>query len=107
MATTPPAFDHPRIAALRAQREAAERRAAQLKTQERDLAARLLAQQRDRDRRANTRRKILIGSMWIASTAGAPDLWAQLLAQLDLYLDRDADRALFDLPLRLPAGAEG
>lgn len=100
MATTPHTPAHPRVAALRAQREAAERRAAQLKAQERDLAARLTAQQRERDRRDDTRRKILAGSMLLAATADAPELRRQLLAQLDAYLERDTDRSLFSLPPR-------
>lgn len=97
---------HPRVAALRAQREAVEKRAAQLKTQERDLTYRLAAQHRERERRNDTRRKILLGAMMLTLTAEAPELRAQLLAQLGVHLDRDSDRALFGLPPRSAARTE-
>lgn len=56
---------------------------------------RLKAQLREAERRADTRRKILLGS-WLLHQAGG-DLRA-LSARLDGYLTRQADRALFDLP---------
>jgi hypothetical protein len=63
------------------------------------------AKLREATRRADTRRKILLGSYILTSHATAdgalPEEW---VAALDRYLVRDRDRALFGLPARGAAG---
>ena len=60
-------------------------------------------QKRERDR--ETRRKILVGSMFLQQ-AQSDEQNALLLAQLDGYLKKNGDRGLFDLPpLPKPADA--
>lgn len=54
------------------------------------------------ERKKDTRRKILIGSMNIDRAAAYDDHRIRQLDKLNVYLTRDSDRALFDLkPLNL------
>ena len=64
---------------------------ARLRDEERQLKTQLRA----RARRADTRRKILLGS-WLLAQAGGD--FRALAGRLDRYLVRPADRALFGLP---------
>ena len=51
-----------------------------------------------RERKTETRRKILIGAMVLNHVDQKPESNAALLSDLDEFLERDRDRALFDLP---------
>ena len=52
------------------------------------------------ERKTDTRRKILIGAMVLNHVDQKPASNAALLSDLDEFLERDRDRALFDLPPR-------
>ncbi len=85
-------MSNPRIEKLLAKKKAIE---AQIRReQNRDRA---------RDRKADTRRKILAGAWVLAETEKRPDFKEFVLQQLDRFLRRADERALFDLP-PLPQG---
>ena len=75
--------------------DAQRRQRANLQKQIRRAQARLSAAQRKR----RTRRLILIGSYIEHVTGDDPDKRNRLLKGLDVFLERDRDRELFDLPL--------
>ncbi len=52
------------------------------------------------DRRDDTRRKILAGATVLEWAASDNDFSIRLMAELNRFLVRDADRALFNLPER-------
>ena len=56
-----------------------------------------------KERAKETRRKILLGSMLLQQIESDESLRASVMRQLDAYLTRDDDRALFDLA---PAASE-
>ena len=80
-----------------------ETKLAQLKLRQQRQEARRRAIQQQRDRKADTRRKILVGGIVLAKIkeGGLPP---PLRDWLDQALTRADDRALFDLP-PLPAAA--
>ena len=51
-----------------------------------------------RERKTETRRKILVGAMVLSHVDQKPESNANLLRDLDEFLDRPRDRELFDLP---------
>ena len=51
-----------------------------------------------RERKTDARRKILIGAMVLSHVDQKPESNENLLRDLDEFLERDRDRALFDLP---------
>lgn len=57
-----------------------------------------------KERKLDARRKILLGAMLMAEMDASAEGEAAVMAKLDAYLERDADRAVFDLP-PLPAQA--
>ncbi len=57
----------------------------------------LEAAKKNRERKKGTRRKILIGA-YILDKATTNRTFNQIVTELDTYLTRSADRALFDLP---------
>ena len=57
----------------------------------------LEAVEKTRERKKDTRRKILIGA-YILDKATKNGTFNQIVTELDTYLTRRADRALFDLP---------
>ncbi len=75
-----------------------EARLQQLKTQRQRINARNKALESRRDRKADTRRKILIGAIVLAKIDQGEFDQALLHRWLDAALTRPADRALFDLP---------
>lgn len=87
-----------RIAKIRAEAdkalERAKKKAAEAVALERQVRARDAAEERKKD----TRRKILIGSMHLERAAKYPDHDERLKRDLDKYLMRADDRALFGLP---------
>ena len=75
--------------------DAQRRQRNNLQKQIRRAQARLSTAQRKR----RTRRLILIGSYIEHVTGDDPDKRDRLLKGLDVFLERDRDRELFDLPL--------
>jgi GTP-binding protein EngB required for normal cell division len=69
----------------------------QLKAQKQAIEAREKTKQKEQDRKDDTRRKILLGSMYIQKMRNDENFSAQVLTQLDKYLTENRDRQLFDL----------
>ena len=69
-----------------------------LKVRQQRIEARARALNRSRERKADTRRKILIGATILARIDRHELDHADLEAWLDAHLTRDDDRALFELP---------
>lgn len=59
---------------------------------------RRLARHSAKKRKEDTRRKILIGAMILAKANSDEVYEKELLESLGVFLDKPADRALFDLP---------
>ncbi len=72
----------------------------QLKRRQQHIDARKRAIQAQRERKAETRRRILVGALVLAKARSGEFDPAQLSAWLDSALARSDDRALFDLPPR-------
>lgn len=66
------------------------------------LKQKVEARKRAADQKANraqdTRRKILVGSLFMQRATASDDAQQKLRSLLDQYLTRSDDRALFDLP---------
>lgn len=84
--------------ALEARIEAGKKRLKELQHQRKALARRQKWLVSKEERRLDTRRKILMGSMVQAAIDAGGNEGAELLVKLDAYLTRDDDRALFDMP---------
>ena len=79
-------------------------RIAELEQQKQQIAnriARLRTIESTKERKRDTRRKILAGACVLDLAAKDPDSARHLKEILDAFLERDRDRALFDLPPRL------
>ena len=74
-----------------------------LKRQIRRAQSRITAAQRKR----RTRRLILLGSYLEHVTGNDPDKRDRLIKGLDVFLERDRDRELFDLPNKEPEASGG
>ena len=74
-----------------------QERLQQLKAQQQRVTARQRALESRRNRKADTRRKILVGSIVLARVAQGRIPESELRAWLDEALTRPDDRALFDL----------
>jgi hypothetical protein len=61
---------------------------------------RLEKAEREKERKRDTRRKILAGAVVLAAVENDPDRKAWLARLLDQELIRDDDRELFDLPAK-------
>ncbi|MGO8827932.1 MAG: mobilization protein [Steroidobacteraceae bacterium] len=72
----------------------------QLKRRQQHVDARKRAIQAQRERKAETRRRILVGALVLAKAQRGEIEQRQLLSWLDQALTRTDDRALFDLPPR-------
>ena len=57
------------------------------------------------NRKLDIRRKVLLGAYLLGKIQKDDDMKAQILAEMDKYLVRDAERALFDLPPLPPTPA--
>ena len=79
-----------RIAALEAKLKQEKAKLAQIEAQKRTAEAK-------KRRAEDTRRKLLIGAFYLNKAEQDEQIKAKLLAALDGYLTRPADRALFDL----------
>ena len=86
---------------------AIEQRLSELKVRQQRQARRERTLQSQRDRRDDTRRKILVGACVLTRLQRGELTQAQLWAMLDPFLTRPDDRALFGLPQTpaAPAGA--
>lgn len=96
-----------RIAKIRAEAdkalERAKKKAAEAVALERQVRARDAAEERKKD----TRRKILVGSMHLERASKYGDHHERMKKELDKFLTREDDRALFDLqPLPKTLGGE-
>ena len=74
----------------------------QLKLRQQRIDARKRASEALRERKAATRRKILVGGVVLAKVLRAEIDQEQFLGWMDQALTRTEERALFDLPLRAP-----
>ena len=74
--------------------EAAERALVQAQNR----VTKLRATERTAERKRSTRRKVLVGAMYLKHAERNDQGMTQLRHALDGYLTRDVDRALFDLP---------
>ena len=65
---------------------------------------RLDARERQAERKLDTRRKILLGALLqdLMDRGEVVTTEAEVMAHLERFLERDRDRALFDLPPRAP-----
>lgn len=53
---------------------------------------------KQKERRKDTRRKIVVGAVALATAERDPEFAAQLDRLLNRYVERDIDRELFELP---------
>ncbi len=79
-----------------------QQRLQQLKLRQQRIDARKRAIVATQERKADTRRKILMGTLVLEKIQQGEMDQTQLLAWLDQTLTRPADRALFDLPSPQP-----
>jgi len=80
-----------------------QERLQQLKARQQRITSRQKALESRRNRKADTRRKILVGSIVLARVAQGQITKSELRAWLDEALTRPDDRALFDLVASPPA----
>ena len=78
--------------------EIAREKAAQANALLQKLEAQARARESGQERKLDTRRKVLLGAYLLTRIQKDPEMKVQVLADLDKYLGRDAERALFDLP---------
>jgi large subunit ribosomal protein L7/L12 len=78
--------------------ETLQERLAQLKLRQQRLEARKRSRDAQRERKAETRRKFLVGGVVLDKVRNGEFDQAELRAWLDRELTRKDDRALFDLP---------
>lgn len=69
----------------------------QIEARQRAIEARERARKSKAERSADTRRKILLGAMLLDAMKADDALRASMLDRLGKYLERDRDRALFNL----------
>ena len=77
--------------------KAQEEKLKQLKALKQKKESRAKAAEVKKERADDTRRKILIGAMYLERFKSDAEAKAKMLNQLDRFLTRPADRALFDL----------
>lgn len=75
-----------------------EKRLKQLKEQKVKAERRAKAEQKKRERADDTRRKILLGALWLEKLKNGTASVEKAKEQLDPFLKRNADRELFGLP---------
>ena len=95
--------DNQRLKHLQAHRDQIEAKLKKKRAEVNTSIARLQSRMNSKTRKADTRRKILVGSMVLSRVEEHPDTRPALLADLDAYLDRDRDRLLFALPPKTAA----
>ena len=67
----------------------------QLKAQKQAIQNRERTKRKDQERKEETRRKILVGSMYLKRMAEDENFNQQVLSHLDKYLTEERDRKLF------------
>lgn len=70
---------------------------AQAKAQEQRKAARIKMAEAKKERTEENRKKILIGAMYFESMGKDPELAMKIMLELDNFLIRNSDRAVFGL----------
>ena len=95
--------DKDRLAKLESEKDQLEAKLATRRAKLNSAISRVRGRLSAKERKADTRRKILVGSMVLTKSEDNQARRAALLAELDAYLDRDRDRALFELPPRSAA----
>lgn len=83
-----------------------EKKLKQAKAEKQRKEARIRAQERKRTREQDTRRKILVGAVYLAIADSDDAALKALTDRMDKALTLDDDRALFDLPPRPEPKAE-
>ena len=109
-ATTPPEPAAPASppAPKKTRLEIARQKADQANALLEKLEARARSKELGQQRKLDTRRKVLLGSYLLGRIQKDDEMKAQVLAGLDQFLTRDAERALFDLlPVVKPDKGEG
>ena len=92
--SAPPAAAPPQKSKL----EIARQKAAQANALLQKLEAQARSKASGENRKLDTRRKVLLGAYTLAKMQKSDEFREQATVDLDGYLFRDADRALFDLP---------
>lgn len=87
-----------KIKKLEEQAAAAKKKWADLEAQKKALAAKNDALAKERERKNDTRRKIILGGYMFSKMQGAPEFSAQVIKGLDAVLKKPNDRELFGLP---------
>jgi hypothetical protein len=98
--STPPKEPEPALArpVKKSRLEIAREKAAQANALLQKLEAQARARESGQERKLDTRRKVLLGAYLLTRIQKDPEMKVQVLAGLDKYLGRDAERALFALP---------
>lgn len=94
------------MATIEARIKEHEEKLKQLKALHQKQLAQKRAAEAKKERAADTRRKVLIGAMYLDRMEKGEEAKKKVLSQLDRWLTRADDRALFDLPA-LPATVLG
>lgn len=76
-----------------------EQRLKQLKEQKKLAENRERKKLKEQERKDDTRRKILLGAMYLQKMRNDETAHEKILMSLDRYLTEDRDRKLFNLPL--------
>ena len=82
--------------------EQAEARLKALKDKQKAREQRLRQQQQAQNRKDDTRRKILLGALYLERMKSDKEVEERMKLALDKYLTADRDRALFGLPPKAP-----
>ena len=80
--------------------ETLQKKLNEAKAKKQRLDAKKWAKERSASRANDTRRKILVGAVYLALADKDDEALAALNKRMDMALERDDDRALFDLPPR-------
>ena len=78
--------------------EIARQKAAQANALLQKLEAQARSKAVGENRKLNTRRKVLLGAFMLGKIQKDDEFKKQIVREIDKYLVRDAERALFDLP---------
>lgn len=90
---------------LRNKIQSTEERLRQLKIQERQLEQKLRTIASEKSRKAETRKKIIIGAITMNEIETDPSLKAVFLQKIDSMLQKASDRKLFNLSPKKESGS--
>jgi hypothetical protein len=85
----------------------AKRKADQLRAKEEAIHARKLESIMKKDRASDTRRKILLGALLAGMMEEDENTKTRVMARLDKFLEKPADRDLFGLPAKQKPAKSG